>query len=312
MSLGAARAAAVAAAVLFSTGGAAIKIEAFSAAQVSCARSGIAALALYVWVRSGAGVGAGAGSDPDPDRGLTPLSSLAAIGLAYALVLTLFVASTKLTTAANAIFLQATAPIYILALGPWVLGERVSRRDVAYMSILATGLLFCFAGRQTVTAIATNPALGNALAVVCSICWAFTLIGLRWAQRGGREVGVRAVITGNLIACLMALPFAWPFPAATVAGWATLGYLGVIQIAVAYICLTLAMRTLPALEVSLLLLVEPVLNPIWTWVVHGEAPGRWVIVGGAVIISATAVQGIIASRDPSTRSRSPRAESRGD
>jgi drug/metabolite transporter, DME family len=286
MSLGKARVAALAAALLFSTGGAGIKTGAFSAAQVSCVRSGIAAIALYAWWRW-----------RRQQRGPVPLPTVFGIGAIYAMVLTLFVFSTKLTTAANAIFLQATAPLYILALSPWLLRERVTRRDVGYMAVLAVGLALCFAGQQRASAIATNPSLGNALAVICSVSWAFTLIALRWAQRGERDIGVAAVIAGNFLAAVAALPFAWPFPTAGGAEWGTLIYLGVVQIGVAYICLTAAMRTLPALEVSLLLLLEPVLNPMWTWLVRGEAPGQWVVAGGALIIGATAVQGIIASRE---------------
>src|SRR5690348_8412685 len=111
MNTAAARANALAAAVLFSTGGAAIKVAAFSAAQVSMLRSGVAALTLYICYR----------------RELVWTPSTAAAALVYAATLTLFVASTKLTTAANAIFLQSTAPLYIVVFGPWLLRERASR-----------------------------------------------------------------------------------------------------------------------------------------------------------------------------------------
>lgn len=281
MTPGRAQAAALAAAVLFSTGGAAIKVEAFSAAQVSCVRSGIAAIALYFWA-----------------RGRVQWSpQTIGIGAVYAAVLTLFVIATKLTTAANAIFLQSTAPIYILALAPWLLGERVRRHDLAYMGALATGLVLCFMGQPPATAIASNPALGNVVAMVCSVLWGVTLLSLRWAQRGGKDIGLSAVIIGNVVACLGALAFALPLPAASAVEWSTPVYLGVIQIALAYVFLTTAMRELPALQVSLLLLVEPVLNPAWTWLIRGEEPGAWVVAGGIVIIGATAAQSIIASRD---------------
>jgi drug/metabolite transporter (DMT)-like permease len=99
-----------------------------------------------------------------------------------------------------------------------------------------------------------------------------------------------------------ALPFAWPFPDASTGEWATLVYLGVFQIAVAYACLTAAIRHLPALEVSLLLLIEPVLNPVWTWILHGEDPGTWTIVGGSIIIVATALR---SPRDTHVRGEVP-------
>jgi drug/metabolite transporter (DMT)-like permease len=92
------------------------------------------------------------------------------------------------------------------------------------------------------------------------------------------------------LAAAIAVPFAGTLPDASVQDWMTLVYLGVFQIALAYWCLTRAVRTLPALEVSLLLLIEPVLNPIWTWLIRGEAPGGLVVVGGAVILVATAIR----------------------
>ncbi len=239
-------------------------------------RSGIAAVALLIWA-----------------RGRIDLSlPVVGIGVVYAAVMTMFVASTKLTTAANAIFLQSAAPLYLLVLGPLVLKEAVRRRDVAYMTALGAGVIICFLGTPAPSASAPNPALGNILGLVCSILWATTLMALRWAQRGGRDVGLSAVIVGNAMAAIAALSFAWPLPSAPLTEWSTLLYLGVIQIGLAYVCLTTAMRQLPALEVSLVLLLEPVMSPLWTWLVRGEAPGPWALVGGGVIVAATAGKSI--------------------
>jgi drug/metabolite transporter (DMT)-like permease len=104
------------------------------------------------------------------------------------------------------------------------------------------------------------------------------------------------VVAGNAFAALGALPLAWPLPAAGAGEWATLLYLGVFQIGLAYVFLTRAMPHLPALEVSLLLLLEPVLNPVWTWLLRGEDPGAWTIAGGGLIVIATAVKTLAESR----------------
>jgi drug/metabolite transporter, DME family len=132
------------------------------------------------------------------------------------------------------------------------------------------------------------------LALLCGIAWALTLLGLRASERDrpDRGTGISVVVVGNLLASVASLPFAVPFPEAPVAEWATVVYLGIVQIGVAYVCLTAAMRHLPALEASLLLLLEPVLNPLWTWVIRSEHPGSWVLAGGAIIIAATAVKAI--------------------
>ena len=278
----------VTAAVLFSTGGAAIKDAAFSGMQVASIRSGIAASALLLFMRGR----------------ITWSWPTVGIGAIYAATLTLFVSSTKLTTSANAIFLQSTAPLYIAVLAPLLLGERFRSRDLGFLAAIGAGLAMCFVGRPESTATAPDPATGDLLGVLCGLAWALTLLGLRWGERHGARDGMSAVVVGNAIACVAGLPFLASLPAASPVEWATLAYLGVFQIAIAYILLTSGVAHVPALDVSLLLLIEPVLNPIWTWLVHGEDPGTRTLVGGAIIITATAAKGIydahssaIATRD---------------
>lgn len=281
MSPAAARWLVLAAAVLFSTGGAAIKTGAFSAAQVSMCRSGVAALVLLAFTRG-----------RFPVTGIT----LGAAAL-YAVTLTLFVAATKLTTAANAIFLQSAAPLYLLAFGPLFLREKWSSRDLVHVGALALGLVLCMAGQGAPTSSAPDPATGNLYAALSGVTWAGTLLFLRRLGRDGRDEGdgLAAVIAGNALACLVAIPAAWPLPEAPMSAWASVLYLGVFQIGLAYVCLTRAIRHVSALEASLLLLIEPVLNPLWTWLVHGETPGPAALVGGAVIVAATAVRAMRSS-----------------
>lgn len=273
---------AIAAAVLFSTGGAGIKVESFTAPQVSFVRSGVAAVALLLWLRG---------------RTSWHPAALGA-GIIYAATLSLFVGATKLTTAANAIFLQSAAPLYVLVLAPFLLHERARRRDAPYLAALGGGMLLCFLGQPPASATASNPVLGNWLGAASGLAWALTLLTLRKIGRDDHagSATVAAVIAGNVFACVAALPFALPMPAATGGEWATLVYLGVFQIGLAYVCLTRAIHDLPALEISLLLLLEPVLNPLWTWTIRGEAPGGWTVAGGAVIIGATAVKAFTDAR----------------
>jgi len=278
----------IVAAVLFSTGGAAIKDAAFSGMQVASIRSGIAAAVLLLCMRGR----------------ITWSWPTLGIGVVYAATLTLFVTSTKLTSSANAIFLQSTAPLYIAALAPRLLGEGFRRRDVGFLAAVGVGLVLCFTGRPESTVTAPNPATGNLLAVVSGLTWALTLIGLRWGARHGvphgatqrAQIGISAVVMGNAMAFAVGLPFLASLPSASAVEWATLAYLGVFQIAIAYMFLTSAATHLRALDASLLLLIEPVLNPIWTWLVHGEDPGARTLVGGAVIVSATAARALFDAR----------------
>jgi len=277
-----ARLQAIVAALLFSTGGAAIKVAAFSSSQVAGLRSGIAALVLLVWLRGRVSI--------------TP--HIVMVSVIYACTLTLFVHATKLTTAANAIFLQSTAPLYILLLGPALLGERFHRRDLMYFGALTAGMMLCFAGHPQAIATAPDPTTGNVLAALCGLSWALTLLGLRWVERDhAREgLGMSVVVIGNAIASAASLPVALPLPAAPAGEWATVVYLGVVQIGLAYVCLTKAMRHLPALEASLVLLLEPVLNPLWAWLIRAEYPGSSILAGGAIIVAATGAKAVYDSR----------------
>jgi drug/metabolite transporter (DMT)-like permease len=220
------------------------------------------------------------------------------VGVAYAATLTLFVLANRLTTAANAIFLQSTAPLYLAILAPWLLREPTRRRDIGFMAAVGLGLALFFVGTDAPVDTAPDPLRGNVLAAGSGLAWALTVCGLRWMGSAGdaRQSPAVAVVAGNLIACLAALPFALPLGSHGPGDWALVGYLGVFQIALAYVLVTRALSVIPALEASLILLVEPVLNPVWAWIFQGEQPGAWALVGGAVILGATALRSLVEAR----------------
>ena len=261
------------AAFLFSTGGAAIKAADFSGWQIASFRSGIAAVALWLMT-------------PAARRGWTLQGVL--VGIAYAGCLTLFVLANRLTTAANTIYLQSTAPLYLLVLAPWLLEEPVRREDLGFMLAVAAGLALFFVGVDQPVVTAPDPERGNLLALGSGFCWALAVGGLRWlSARPGRGSPAAAVVSGNLTALLVSLPMALPVGSHTLGDWAIIGYLGVFQIALAYVWVTSAIHSIPALEASVILLLEPVLNPVWAWVVQRETPGAWALLGGAIILGAT-------------------------
>jgi drug/metabolite transporter (DMT)-like permease len=113
---------------------------------------------------------------------------------------------------------------------------------------------------------------------------------MRWlARRGHGESTLAATALGNLIAFAAVLPMALPVHGAGAADAAVVAYLGVFQVGLAYVCLTRGIRFVPGVEATTLLMVEPVMNPVWAWLVLGERPGGWAIGGGAVIVAATLV-----------------------
>ncbi|HMB53900.1 MAG TPA: DMT family transporter, partial [Thermoanaerobaculia bacterium] len=194
--------------------------------------------------------------------------------------------------------LQSSAPLYVLTLAPWLLAEKVRRRDLVYMAALAAGLALFFVSQRAPDALAPNPFAGNLIAALSGVTWGVTLLGLRFLGRGAaatpdRDAGAAAVLVGNLFAFAVCLPAALPVVGATGRDWTVIGFLGVFQIGLAYVLLTRAFRHVGALEVALLLLIEPVLSPIWAWLVHGETPGPWGLAGGAVIFVATVVKTMV-------------------
>jgi drug/metabolite transporter (DMT)-like permease len=276
------------AALLFSTGGAAMKAAAFTGWQIACFRSAIAALVLWLLI-------------PGARRGWTWRTVL--VGVAYAATLVLFVLANRLTTSANTIFLQSTAPLYVLALSPWLLRERVRPADIGLMAVVGVGLLLFFVGAEAPLATAPDPVRGNLLAAGSGVTWALTVCGLRWMGRGGAgaEAGaehgaIGAVVVGNGLAFAATLPRALPLPAHPATDWVVIVYLGVFQIGLAYALVTSALRHLPAFEASIILLIEPAFNPLWAWVVQREVPSVWALTGGVLILGATALRTILGAR----------------
>ena len=264
----------LAAAVLFSTGGAAIKGCSLSAVQLACFRSGIAAVSLAVLL---------------PEARQRWTWRTVAVGFAYAATLILFVMANKTTTSANAIFLQSTAPVYLLFLGPVLLREPVRRSDLLVITGVACGAVLMFIGSQAPSATAPDPARGNLYGLASGFFWALTVSGLRWLERGTHAPGnaITTVVCGNVIAFLLCLPRALPVANPSVSDGATLLYLGVFQIGLAYFALSRSIRHVPALEASTLLMVEPALNPVWTYILHGERAGSAPLVGGILVLAST-------------------------
>ncbi len=272
----------VLAATIFSTGGAVIKATTLTAWQVAGFRSGIAALTLLALL-------------PAARRGWTWRTTI--VGIAYACTLVLFVTANKLTTSANTIFLQSTSPLYILLLSPLLLREAVRPRDIGFMLAVGAGLAMFFVHQDAPLVTAPDPVRGNILAAASGFTWALTVMGLRWLGSDERRgSSFAAMVSGNGLVFVACLPLALPVVSATALDWGAVVFLGTVQIGLAYMLLATGIRTVTALEASLLLLVEPALNPIWSWMVHGESPSVWALAGAVVIFGATTLRTWFESR----------------
>jgi drug/metabolite transporter, DME family len=254
----------LAAALLWSTAGAAIKSCGLTAVQIAGGRSLVAAAFLFLAVRD---------ARARPDR------RVLLVAAAYAVTVVLFVIATKLTSAGSAIFIQDTAPLWVLLLSPWLLNERPTKGELLAIPIFGLGLGLFFLDE-----LSPGQNLGNLTALVSGMAFALSIIGLR----GLRERGPAALAWGNVLAAAVTLPFWGRGPAAAGLDLAVVVYLGIFQLGLAYLCFSRGVTGTPAIEASLIILVEPVLNPIWTFLVAGERLGPWAMTGGAVVLFATA------------------------
>ncbi len=275
----------IAGAVLLSTGSMAIKATRLTALELAGWRALVIVIFLTLAVRPAWRLF---------DRRLLPAA------IAHGATTVLLMLANKLTTAASAVFLQYTAPLYLLLLSPWLLKEPVTRRDYAYVGVLLIGMLLLLMHPPARAATAPNPGLGGFLAACCGITWACSTLTMRGLARNpdaGFARTIASVIVANVALAVVLLPIFVVdigLPPLRELGIAT--YMGVCQLGLAFILISLGLRRVTALEGALLLLIEPVLSPWWVWLVHGEVVGPWVVLGGALILLATGVRAVANAR----------------
>ncbi|MEO6569350.1 MAG: DMT family transporter [Opitutaceae bacterium] len=210
----------------------------------------------------------------------------------YAACTVTFCAATTLTTAANAILLQYTAPIWVALFGAWFLGERSTTADWVTIAIALGGMGLFFKDSLTLGHFD-----GDALGLLSGVCFAGMTIALRKQKDGS---AVESIILGNLLAFLVGLPWIVRSPMLEPSGWAALAVLGVVQLGVSYWLYARAIKHVTALEAVLIPVIEPVLNPVWVLLFMHERPTRWAVAGGAVVLGAATVRAIMSVRSRRT------------
>ncbi|MEA2164575.1 MAG: hypothetical protein QOK37_2702 [Thermoanaerobaculia bacterium] len=259
----------VGAALLWSTGGIGIKAIADSALKVTFYRSLFAAIALMLFL----------GRSVWGRRQWKSTAAFAIAIVSYAACLTSFVIATKLTTAANAIFLQYAGVVWVLLFSPLVLREPMRARDAIAITVAFCGMALFFVGRFEARGMA-----GNAMALVSSVFFAALILVLRREQRAAQA----AVTWGNVACALAVLPFVSHDLALTPRSFAVLAFLGVFQIAIAYFLFVRGLAYVTATQASLTGMLEPVSNPIWVFLFLGEKPSAFAIAGALVVLAAIA------------------------
>jgi drug/metabolite transporter (DMT)-like permease len=260
----------LAAALLWSTGGLFIKATPLDAFELSFGRSLLAALTVAYFTRR---------------EGFRVNSVTVVAATLYAALLLLFVMATKLTTAANAIFLQYTAPVYILIFEPLIFKEKYRRSDFLVVAACAAGIALFFVGR-----LHPDEMRGNLLALVSGVCFAAFMLLIR-LPRAGRVNRASSIIYGNLLLAAVCAPaFFRGMHKVTPSDLGVILFLGVVQIGVAYTLFTRGIeRGVRSLDAGLVGYVEPLSNPLWVFLFLGERPSQWAITGGVIIIAAVSI-----------------------
>lgn len=258
------------AALLWSSGGLFIKLISFNAMQLSFFRCSIAALTFAVLFR----------------KQILFFNKLSLINsIFYSIVLISFVIATKTTTAANAILLQATAPIYVLIFEPLINKTKYTKINVITVAVCVMGMFLFFVGK-----IEPSHYEGNFVALVSGITFAAFFLGMK---KNDPKFQHSSIFWGNIIVAFVCLPFLFSLESIKSSDLLMVSFLGVFQIAFAYAFLSSGLKRIYAIEASIISMIEPVLNPVWVFIGYGEIPSVTAIIGGVIILTSITIRTLI-------------------
>ncbi len=254
--------------IIWSTGGVLVKLSSWGAVALNGGRSAMAALTILLYLRRP-----------------TFTWSRAQIGgaVAYVLMQITLVLATQLTTAANAAFLQYTSPLFVMLFGFLLLRERPQRIDWLAIGAIAVGMLLFFGDE-----LSGDGLLGNLIAISSGVCMAAMIISLR-SQKDGSPV--ETILLGNLLAVVIAIPFIFN-ESFTLLDSGIMLFLGVVQLGFTLIIYSIIIKQLTAIETVLIQTLEPILNPVWVFLIVAEIPGQWALVGGSLVLVAVTARAI--------------------
>lgn len=260
-------------AVLWSFGGLLIKSINSNPMAIAGVRSGISALMIMAVTGR-------------PKIKFSAVQLLTA--MAYAATVILFVCANKNTTAANAILLQYSAPVYVAFLGAWILKEKVKLLDGITIFMVIGGMVLFF-----IDDIDISGFWGNVMAALSGVTFALFAVLMRKQKNGSP---IESVILGNTLTAIIGIPFIFGSMPDT-KGWICLIVLGVVQLGLSYILYSKAIKHVTALEASLIPVLEPILNPVWVLLLMGEAPGKWALIGGLIVLFSVTGRCVLSIRE---------------
>jgi drug/metabolite transporter (DMT)-like permease len=259
-------------AALWSTAGVLIKLVPWNAMTIVGLRSFFAAVVMAVYMRR---------------PRITFSKPVILGGLSLSATMVMFLFANKLTTAANAIVLQYTAPIFVILMSALVLRQRPRALDIAAVAVVFAGVMLFFIDQLRADAL-----LGNILAMLSGVTFAGVFLANRMPGARPEE----ASLLGYLINIVVSIPFIITGVTAEVMPWLVIIVMGVFQMGIAYVLFSIGIKTTPPLAASLIAVIEPLLSPVWVMMATGEKPGPYAIVGGVVVLGAVVAYNAITSR----------------
>ena len=260
----------LAAAILWSTGGVFIKLISLNTYQLSFFRSTFAALVFLILFRKVVVYA----------NGFALLNAFF-----YVVVLIFFVLATKLTTAANAIFLQYTAPIYVLIFEPIINKTKFEKINIITIIICLLGMILFFMGE-----LSPGHLEGNLAALLSGVAFAAFFLGMR---KNKSEYQFSSIFYGNIFIALICIPSLFSINALVINDLWMVVYLGIFQIGIAYAIFSYGLKRVYAIEASIIGMIEPVLNPVWVFFGYGEVPSFMAIIGGVIIVATITIRAFI-------------------
>jgi len=257
-------------AILWSQGGFLIKLIHWHPVAIAGGRSIIAALIMWAYIKK-------------PKFTWSNIQIMGAV--AYALTVILFVIANKLTTAANTILLQYTGPIYVALFSYWFLKEKITAIDWITILVVIIGMTLFF-----IEKLSPDGILGNLAAILAGIAFGWLALCLR-KQKDGSPL--ESLILGNILTGIIGLPFIIDSGIPSQQSMIALLVLGIFQLGIPYILYSKAVKYVSALDAVLIPVLEPILNPLWVFLLLGESIGMWPMIGGAIIIVAITTRSIL-------------------
>jgi len=256
-------------AILWSSAGLLLKMISWNPMAIAGMRSAIATIVLLAFLRR-----------PHITW------SFAQIGgaIAYAVTVILFVLANKLTTAANAILLQYTSPMYVALFGAWFLGERATRLDWITVFMVMGGMVLFFLDDLT-----TGGFWGNVCAISSGVTFACFVLFMRKQKN---DSPLESVFLGNILTALIGFPFMFQM-VPNASSWVGLILAGVVQLGLSQVLYAAAIKHVAALEAILIAVIEPILNPLWVLLIIGEAPGPWALLGGFIVLASVTIRYVV-------------------